>query len=69
MTHGSTESAPFFLKFGQNPSSADDLCVGIFEFPMDADATDLLQEKHQSTLNIAKDCMLAGGHGSSGIQC
>ena len=56
MTHGSTQSSPFFLNYGQNPRSAEDLCLGISEFPMNADARDWLQEKQQS-LNIAKDCL------------
>ena len=56
MTHGSTQSSPFFLNFGQNPRSAEDLCLGISEFPMNADAKDWLQQKQQS-LNIAKDCL------------
>ena len=56
MTHGSTQCSPFFLNYGQNPRSAEDLCPGISEFPMNADARDWLQEKQQS-LNIAKDCL------------
>ena len=44
MTHGSTQSSPFFLNYGQS------------EFPMNADARDWLQEKQES-LNIAKDCL------------
>ena len=45
-----------FLNYGQNPRSAEDLCLGISEFPMNADARDWLQEKQQS-FNIAKDCL------------
>ena len=56
MTHGSTQSSPFFLNYGQNPRSAEDLCLGTSEFPINADAKDWLQQKQQS-LNIAKDCL------------
>ena len=45
-----------FSQYGQNPRSAEDLCLGISEFPMNADARDWLQEKQQS-LNIVKDCL------------
>ena len=41
---------------GQNPRSAEDLCLGTSEFPINADAKDWLQQKQQS-LNIAKDCL------------
>ena len=46
----------FILNYGQNPRSAEDLCLGIPELPMNADARDWLQLKKQS-LNIANDCL------------
>ena len=56
MTHGSTQSSPFFLNYGQNPRSAEDLCLGVDNFHMKPDARNWLDEKDRM-LNISKDCL------------
>ena len=56
MTHGSTQNSPFFLTYGQNPRSAEDLHLGVTEFPTNPAARNWLEEK-QHSLSIAKDCL------------
>ena len=56
MAHGSTQNSPFSLTYGQNPPSAEDLHLGVTEFPMNPAARNWLEEKEHS-LNIAKDCL------------
>ena len=54
MTHGSSQNSPFFLIYGQNPRSAEDLHLGVPEFPTNPAARNWLEEK-QHSLSIAKD--------------
>ena len=56
MTHGSTQNSPFFLTYGLNPRSAEDLHLGVTEFPTNPAARNWLEEK-QHSLSIAKDCL------------
>ena len=46
----------FFLTYGQNPRSAEDLHLGVTEFPTNPAARNWLEEK-QLSLCIAKDCL------------
>ena len=48
MTHGSTQNSPFFLTYGQNPRSAEDLHLGVTKFPTNPAARNLLEEKQRS---------------------
>ena len=54
MTRGSTQNSPFFLTYGQNPRSAEDLHLGVTEFHTNPAARNWL-EKKQHSLSIAKD--------------
>ena len=46
MTYGSTQNSPFFLTYGQNPRSAEDLHLGVTEFPTKPAARNWLEENN-----------------------
>ena len=66
MTHGSTQSPLFFLNYGQNPCSAEDLSWNI-RIPHERRCKRLAAG--EATVTHYCQGLFVGGHGSSGIQC
>ena len=56
MTHGSTQSSPFFLNYGQHPRSAEDISLSVERHLTSSDAFNWIAEKKRS-IDVAKDCL------------
>ena len=56
MTHGSTQSSPFFLNYGQHPWSAEDISLSVERHSTSSDAFNWIAKKKRS-IDVAKDCL------------
>ena len=56
MTHGSTQSSPFFLNYGQHQRSAEDISLSVERHSTSSDAFNWIAEKKRS-IDVAKDSL------------
>ena len=56
MTHGSTQSSPFFLNYGQHPRSAENISLSVERHSTSSDAFNWIAEKKRS-IDVANDCL------------
>ena len=63
MAHGSTQNSPFFLTYGQNPRSAEDLHLGVTEFPTNP----AVMVRRKTTFTEHRQGLLTRSNGSTGV--